>query len=219
MSDYNLASVKEQSRSKARSKRVSVKPETSSETSSQPADVREENLDTLVEQFTQLDAELKRSATEVDALKRRDLGTVVQAAQVVYKARSRKRKEYSAFCTRVGLEGSRKRRYGKMGERADRLYEIIDDIKNESVAYEIARLAKPDYDKLKASGKLTKEMTKRTLEEVLGRKRPVRSVFTLRLPQRHSICVEDLCAKLTEVVKPYPGVHLKGTGAFEQFSR
>jgi len=121
MSDYMIGSVEGQSERKTSSKQVAVKPE-----------VHEENLDSLVEQFTKLDAELKRHASEVDAFKKKDLGIIVRAAEVVYKAKSSpKRKTYTEFCERVGLKGARKRRYAKIGERADRLNANIDQIKNE----------------------------------------------------------------------------------------
>lgn len=177
------------------------------------------NVDELVAEFLGFERELKDSATRLDALQKKDLGIVVRAAQVVYKAKSSpKRKTYTDFCARVGLKGSRKRRYAKMGERADRLLEVVDLVKNESVAYEIARLAEPDYKKLKGSGSLTNEMTKGDLEKFLGRKRPIRSIFTLRLPEEHSISVKELCAKLTELVDAHSEAIINGTGAFEQFS-
>lgn len=205
---YNLA-VHQQ----AKPKRVAAKPE------SQSADPAHEILDGLVEQFNKLEAELKDSASQVDAFKKKDLGISVRQSQVVHKARSGKRKTYIDFCKRVGLKGARKRRYAKMGEHADRLLEVIDLIKNESVAYEIARLAKSDWEKLKTSGSLTKEMTKRELEEFLEHKRPVRSIFTLHLPKQHSIHVKELCGKLAAVVEEFPDVPRKGTGEFEQFNR
>ena len=191
---------------------------------SQSADVADEGLEELVAQFLGLDRELKDSATKVDALQKKDLRTVVSAAQVVYEARKRGRAKYIAFCKRVAekgvtLKGSRKRRYAKMGERADRLLEVVDLVKNESVAYEIARLAEADYKKLKGSGSLTKEMTKGDLEKFLGCKRAP-SIFVLRLPKKgHSIPVTQLCMKLTELVEAFPEVPRKGTGEFEQFSR
>lgn len=213
MTDLNVG----QDQPSRKPKRLTAKPE------SQSGDASHEGLDKLVDEFVGFDRELQASATEVNVLKKKDLGIVVRACQVLYKAKTRGKVEWIEFCERVTekgvtLKGSRKRRYAKMGEHADRLNESIGLIKNESVALEIARLAELDYEKLKTSGKLTKDMTKGDLEDFLGRKRP--SIFTLRLPKkRHSIPVKELCAKLTALVEEYPDAQLKGTGEFSQFSR